>query len=57
MVSDVGGIDDNSFNENAWAGMERAQDELGVEVTLPRVPQRRGLRAATSTSTSPMAAT
>jgi len=34
MVSDVGGIDDNSFNENAWAGMERAQEELGVEVTF-----------------------
>jgi basic membrane protein A and related proteins len=34
MVSDVGGIDDNSFNENAWAGMERAQAELGVEVTF-----------------------
>ncbi len=34
MVSDVGGIDDNSFNENAWAGMERAEEELGVEVTF-----------------------
>lgn len=34
MVSDVGGIDDNSFNENAWAGMQRAQAELGVEVTF-----------------------
>jgi basic membrane protein A and related proteins len=34
MVSDVGGIDDNSFNENAWAGMERARDELGVDVTF-----------------------
>jgi basic membrane protein A and related proteins len=34
MVSDTGGIDDNSFNENAWAGMERAQEELGVEVTF-----------------------
>jgi basic membrane protein A and related proteins len=34
MVSDVGGIDDNSFNENAWTGMERAQQELGVEVTF-----------------------
>lgn len=32
MVSDVGGIDDNSFNENAWAGMQRAEEELGVEV-------------------------
>jgi basic membrane protein A len=34
MVSDVGGIDDNSFNENAWAGMERAAAELGVQVTF-----------------------
>ena len=34
MVSDVGGIDDNSFNENAWAGMEQAESELGVEVTF-----------------------
>ncbi|MCV0404356.1 MAG: BMP family ABC transporter substrate-binding protein [Chloroflexi bacterium] len=32
MVSDTGGIDDNSFNENAWAGMEQAESELGVEV-------------------------
>jgi basic membrane protein A and related proteins len=34
MVSDTGGIDDNSFNENGWAGMERAHEELGVEVTF-----------------------
>ena len=34
MVSDTGGIDDNSFNENGWAGMERAEAELGVEVTF-----------------------
>src|SRR3990170_5040028 len=34
MVSDVGGIDDNSFNENGWAGMEQAEAELGVEVTF-----------------------
>ena len=32
MVSDVGGIDDNSFNENAWKGMTDAQAKLGVEV-------------------------
>ncbi|MCJ7712518.1 MAG: BMP family ABC transporter substrate-binding protein [Chloroflexi bacterium] len=32
MVSDVGGIDDNSFNENAWKGMEDAQAQLGIEV-------------------------
>lgn len=34
MVSDTGGIDDNSFNENAWKGMEDARDQLGVEVTF-----------------------
>jgi len=30
MVSDVGGIDDASFNENTWAGLQRADDELAV---------------------------
>jgi len=30
MVSDVGGIDDASFNENSWKGLEDAQAELGV---------------------------
>jgi len=34
MVSDVGGIDDNSFNENAWAGMQQAEAELGAEVSF-----------------------
>jgi basic membrane protein A len=32
MVSDIGGIDDRSFNENAWAGMQMAEDELDAEV-------------------------
>jgi basic membrane protein A len=32
MVSYVGGIDDNSFNENAWKGMTDAQAKLGIEV-------------------------
>jgi basic membrane protein A len=31
MVSDVGGIDDASFNQNTWEGLVRAQEELGVE--------------------------
>ena len=30
-VTDVGGIDDKSFNATAWAGVERAIAELGVE--------------------------
>lgn len=32
MVTDVGGIDDKSFNATSWQGMELAQQELGVEV-------------------------
>jgi basic membrane protein A len=32
MVSDTGGIDDKSFNQNAWKGMEDAKAKLGVEV-------------------------
>jgi basic membrane protein A len=31
MVSDVGGIDDASFNQNTWEGLKKAQDELGVQ--------------------------
>jgi basic membrane protein A len=31
MVSDVGGIDDASFNQNTWEGLQRAQEELGVK--------------------------
>ena len=31
MVSDVGGIDDASFNQNTWDGLARAQEELGVQ--------------------------
>jgi basic membrane protein A len=30
MVSDVGGIDDASFNENTWQGLVRADEELPV---------------------------
>jgi len=30
QVTDVGGIDDKSFNQTAWAGVERAVKELGV---------------------------
>lgn len=33
MVTDVGGINDQSFNQSSWAGLKRAETELGVEVT------------------------
>lgn len=34
MVTDSGGVDDQSFNQSAYAGLEQAEGELGVEVTL-----------------------
>jgi basic membrane protein A len=34
QVSDVGGIDDKSFNQSAWDGALRAGDELGSEVSF-----------------------
>lgn len=32
MVTDVGGINDQSYNSMSWAGMQKAQEELGIEV-------------------------
>lgn len=32
MITDTGGINDQSFNASAWAGLQRAQEELGCEV-------------------------
>jgi basic membrane protein A and related proteins len=32
LVTDVGKIDDKSFNQSAWEGVQRAQKELGAEV-------------------------
>ena len=32
MVTDTGGINDQSFNALAWAGLQRAEAELGIEV-------------------------
>ncbi|WP_413318686.1 BMP family ABC transporter substrate-binding protein [Agrococcus sp. 1P02AA] len=32
MVTNSGGLNDRSFNETSWAGMERADAELGIDV-------------------------
>lgn len=32
MVTDTGGINDGSFNQTSWAGLERAETELGIEI-------------------------
>jgi basic membrane protein A and related proteins len=34
LVTDQGGVDDASFNQTAWAGMQRAEEELGVEISV-----------------------
>jgi basic membrane protein A and related proteins len=34
QVTDTGGIDDKSFNETAYAGLERAESELGIEIAF-----------------------
>ncbi|MCD6519168.1 MAG: BMP family ABC transporter substrate-binding protein, partial [Anaerolineae bacterium] len=31
MVTDIGGIDDKTFNSTSWKGVERAIKELGIE--------------------------
>ncbi len=32
MVLDTGGVDDKSFNQSAWAGMQKAQKDFGADV-------------------------
>lgn len=34
QVTDTGGIDDKSFNQTAYAGLEQAEEELGVEIAF-----------------------
>lgn len=31
QVTDTGGIDDNSFNQTAWKGVQDAQEQLGID--------------------------
>lgn len=32
MVTDIGGVNDGSFNQSSWEGLQRASEELGIEV-------------------------
>lgn len=32
MVTDVGGVNDGSFNQSSWEGLQRAADDLGIQV-------------------------
>ncbi len=33
MVTDIGGVNDQSFNQSAWEGLQLAEKELGVKVS------------------------
>lgn len=33
MVTDEGGVHDQSFNQSAWEGLQRAEEELGIEAS------------------------
>ena len=34
MVTNSGGLDDRSFNQSSWEGLERAQDEFGIDAQV-----------------------
>jgi len=34
MATDIGGLGDKSFNDGSWAALEKARDELGVEIRV-----------------------
>jgi basic membrane protein A and related proteins len=34
LVTDQGGVDDQSFNQTAWEGMQRAEGELGIQADV-----------------------
>lgn len=34
MITDTGGLGDKSFNDLAWAGLEKARDEFGFELKI-----------------------
>ena len=31
MITDVAGVNDQSFNQSAWEGLQRAEKELGID--------------------------
>lgn len=39
MVTDVGGVNDQSFNQSAWEGLQKTKKELGVKVSYQESKQ------------------
>ena len=34
MVADIGGINDESFNQSAWEGLQQAEKDFGIEIKV-----------------------
>lgn len=39
MVTDVGGVNDQSFNQSAWEGLQRTKKEMGIKVSYQESKQ------------------
>ena len=39
MVTDVGGVNDQSFNQSAWEGLKRAEKDFGVKIAYKESKQ------------------
>jgi len=39
MVTDIGGVNDQSFNQSAWEGLQRAEKELGIKASYKESKQ------------------
>jgi basic membrane protein A and related proteins len=39
MVTDVGGVNDQSFNQSAWEGLQKTKSDLGVKVSYQESKQ------------------
>ena len=39
MVTDVGGVNDQSFNQSAWEGLQRAEKDFGAKVAYKESKQ------------------
>ena len=39
MVTDVGGVNDQSFNQSAWEGLKRAEKDFGIKVAYKESKQ------------------
>ena len=39
MVTDVGGVNDQSFNQSAWEGLQKVKDDLDVDISYKESKQ------------------